>query len=382
MKKHLMIATGLAVLSTSAFASKARINALGGTTSLLFVNDQRSAFVNPAAINMNNNYMTVETGGAGGVNPEAGIFRDAGSFKYGLYFNNKESLGTDPAAVNGVDVGQTHVQSEVNSADLFFGGDMGVQWGARVHYASVSDKDTVAGPYDADDTYSGMGLSLGMVMGDIAAYANLSLTDEYETSTSANDSTKVTNGGMQIGASYGMGNWTFFFDMDNADGEYVVTTSGTAAAADTYENKTMTIGAGHTMEISSTARMYTSIAYKSNTKTAVDASASNQTGEVKTTTTPVTVAFEADANSWLTMRAFASQSIFGGTEATDSAAPTTVNESNGTSSTNYGVGATLNFGKLKIDGIVSTPTENADAGDSDTLAVDSLMTNVSATYHF
>ena len=61
---------------------------------------------------------------------------------------------------------------------------MGVQWGARIHYASSTDKiaandvdNDVTGAYDLE--HSAMNLSLGMMMGDLGAYANVGIKNEY-----------------------------------------------------------------------------------------------------------------------------------------------------------------------------------------------------------
>jgi len=50
MKKTLVIAS-LAVLSTSAFASKARMEALGQGQVSRYIMDTRSVFLNPAMVN-------------------------------------------------------------------------------------------------------------------------------------------------------------------------------------------------------------------------------------------------------------------------------------------------------------------------------------------
>jgi len=52
MKKSVLVVAGLAVLSTSAFASKARMEALGqGSASSLYLSDSRSVFLNAASLN-------------------------------------------------------------------------------------------------------------------------------------------------------------------------------------------------------------------------------------------------------------------------------------------------------------------------------------------
>ena len=64
MKKHLMIATGLAVLSTSAFASKARMSALNqsATFGSFYLEDNRNAFRSSNSVNSMSNYIITEWG--------------------------------------------------------------------------------------------------------------------------------------------------------------------------------------------------------------------------------------------------------------------------------------------------------------------------------
>src|SRR6056300_1577489 len=112
MKKSVLIATGLAVLSTSAYATKARMSALGQDSALgsYYMGDTRNVFRNPADLNSTKNYMVAEFGDNGtGNNPnaEGGFFREMGAFNYGVY------LGSN----NG------HDYSERTSSEGFAGDD-------------------------------------------------------------------------------------------------------------------------------------------------------------------------------------------------------------------------------------------------------------------
>ena len=88
MKKHLMIATGLAVLSTSAFASKARMTALNQDTTFgsFYLEDNRNVFRSSNGVNSLNNYVITEWGDADSA--EGGMFKSSGSLNYGLYLNS------------------------------------------------------------------------------------------------------------------------------------------------------------------------------------------------------------------------------------------------------------------------------------------------------
>ena len=104
MRKQIAIAAGLAALSTSAWATKARLQALGQDTTYgsLYYSDSRSVFKNPAYVNEYNNYVVTEWGEEiattaaanldqdGNSHAEGGFFKSAGSINYGVYFGNEK----------------------------------------------------------------------------------------------------------------------------------------------------------------------------------------------------------------------------------------------------------------------------------------------------
>ena len=92
MKKHLVVAAGLAVLSTGAFASKARMTALNQGSSLgsFYLEDNRNVFRSSNSVNSMNNYVITEWGTSAvpTASAEGGFFRSHGAMNYGLYFNS------------------------------------------------------------------------------------------------------------------------------------------------------------------------------------------------------------------------------------------------------------------------------------------------------
>jgi len=130
--KNVLLITGLAVLSTSAFASKARLEALG-TGAKFYIADSRSAFLNPADLNGAKNLLVTEWGTAnaadtvGAPRAEGGFFREMGTFTYGLYLGNNTVIADRT----------TGFKDQDNAVDLLLAGDMGAKWGARLHYACL-----------------------------------------------------------------------------------------------------------------------------------------------------------------------------------------------------------------------------------------------------
>lgn len=400
MKKHLLIA-GLAVLSTGAYATTARLQALGQDTTRgsFFIDDNYNVFRNAAYVNMYKNYVVTEWGSTNGAlvaaqeQLEGGYFREMGAFAYGVYFNNESSTaegiaqGANP--ITGTDDDAFVVDefaTSNNAIDLFFGGDMGVQWGARINYQSSKDKQTeaaatsVGSAYDAE--HSALGVSLGIMMGDLGAYANIGIKNEYTGSaTGATDANQNTDklegsGSLNLGVNYKLGDMRVFADYAKGGQEY--TDASQTAYKKEWEATTMNIGVGHTHEVSSTARVFTELKYYSKSTEVKNLAANGETRESKDTNLPLTIGFEADANSWLTVRGSVSQTLpfLDKDEFTDSDTTNTNDENTNGSSTAFAAGATLNFGKLKIDGIIGNGT------NTDELNTDTLMSKLAVHYHF
>ena len=358
MKKSALVIAGLALLSTNAFASKARLEALGGYNGAanLYVSDKANVFRNAATINTHKNFVVTEWGGnvdsdsQTAPRAEGGFFKDAGSLAYGLYLGNDGAQNSvRPAAFLDQD----------NALDLFLGGDAGMQWGARLHYASGKD-DTGA----VKKKNSAYGVGLGMVMGAAEGYANVDIADKSEGGTAAGDEYKVKPS-FTIGGSYDWSGYTFFAEVSNGKVEEKV-------AATTTETKAMDVrvGAGRIWEINPTARVLADASFVYETE---------KTGGTKDKFMglPVTFGFEADATSWLTLRGSVGQNVIlnnrkvAGTKSTD-ANTTTVNG-----------GATLNFGKLAVDGLVGTTSSTGTAGSkTGVLSTSNLLTRVGVTYNF
>ncbi|OUR96158.1 hypothetical protein A9Q84_07295 [Halobacteriovorax marinus] len=399
MKKTILIA-GLAVLSTSAFATISRMQALGQDSSKgsHYQSDTRNIFRNAAEVNNFKNFAVTEWGQATpSANDEAtaegGFFREMGSFAYGIYLNDQNNdsdfvasattprgYANDNGGSNAIAMGDNNFVDNTNSVNLFFAGDMGVKWGARVNYSKASNETTSNNKAE----YSGLGLGLGMELGDIAAYANLSLKDDYEGATGVSAGTaqtKFEGGGLNLGVSYNLMGNTIFVDYDKKDGEY--TASGVAAKNET-EQTIIEIGVGRIHEVSSTSRVMMDIAYKSSKAEDKDGTTATNNEEVKRSELPLAIGFETEATSWLTLRGSIKQNIFINKQ--EVKVGTTTTKTTRSSNTNVNAGATLNFGKLKVDGMIGT-TNGSRAGaaynqNDGVLALDNLLTKVAVHYWF
>ena len=365
MKRNVLVIAGLAVLSTSAYAYKARVQALGQdeVRGSEYISDTRNVFRNPAGLNETKNYLVTEWGTSAAndtaVAPraEGGFFREAGAFNYGLYLGNNENNAARTAGF----------LTQDNALDLFLSGDMGVKWGARLHYASATDEATTT--WERKNT--ALGLGLGVVAGAAEGYLNVDLSDKSEGDTTAASNEYKVKPGFLVGGSYTMEKMTAFASYENTKVE-----SKVGATTSSTKGSEITVGAGHTMDINPTARVYTDAKIVLGTeKTAA--------GKTKENSLPVTIGVESDATSWLTLRGSVSQNVI-----LNNTKSVTGKKASQPNTTTVNAGATLNFGKLKVDGLIGTTdaARNGTVAGSNTnkgvLSTDNLMSRVAVSYWF
>jgi hypothetical protein len=399
MKKQIIVATGLAVLSTSAWATKSRMEALGQDSERgsLYIQDSRNLFRNAAHVNTFKNYVVTEWGTAAANNPESastptaegGFFREMGAFSYGVYLGNENDAesgirnqrdatgGANAGGYGGsaIAMGAAGFQDYDNPLDLFFGGDMGIQWGARISYAK-GEVDT--GTAATKTEHSAMGLGLGIVMGDLDVYGSMKLKDESKGDGTTADA-KYEAGGMQLGLGYNLGDLRVYADYAKQDAEY---TSAAGAAKNETDQTSMIFGVAKTHEVSSSSRVWYSLSYNNTKGEDKDGAAATNNQEQTNTRLLLGVGMEAEANSWLTLRGSVTGPFMINETETKT---TTTNKQTNANQVDVNAGATLSFGKLKIDGSIGTSASarNGALGtDSGVLTTDNLLSRVAVHYWF
>ncbi len=384
MKRHLLLVVGLALLSTSAFATKARMESLGqdGANGSFYLTDTRNVFHNAANVNTTKNYVVTEWGNATATDatatPEAegGFFSEAGTFGYGVYLDNTQSgqvthYSTAFAQTKNNAVNRTNYSSIGNKIDVFVGADMGFEWGVNVSLSSFTDEG-FAQAYKKEQ--SGMGVGFGVLMGDLDAYLNLGLKDESKGGLAAADKWEAKTA-MNLGANYKLHGFTVF-------GDYKTGGVDETASGVKTENKAneLSVGVAKVNEIASSGRWFYEARYynnKSEKKTTA-------TDTVKVYRIPLTVGFEADATSWLTLRGSVSQSLRGAGQVnlgTNPGATSNNKKIQNANTATVAAGATLNFGKLKVDGVIETDGTNGTQTVGH-LRTDDLMGRVAVNYWF
>lgn len=377
MKKHITLALGLVVLSGSAFASKARLEALGeDANGSQWIGDSRNVFLNASHLNYHKDLVTLEWGdeseksdSASTPKAEGGFFKSEGNLVYGLY------LGRESTTSNSLR-DSLHLTSnfpyEENNFEVFVAGDAGVQWGASLLMGSTKEDDPNSDGDDADATKSSaMRANIGVISGDVEGFLNLGLGNTAE---SGDDEFKG-KGSTQLGVTYHMGDIALMAQMVSIGAESTVSDQDTE-----YKYSESKLGAGKNYKLNDKANVWVSAWYRT-TSSKVTSDVSAAESDTKTTNLPVGIALEVMAKEWLSLRGSISQDVFI-SETKDSEGM----KESGVNKTNVRAGASLVFGDLSVDGMIGnddtgagTPTTSTDKG---VLRTDSLMSRVSLTYRF
>lgn len=418
MKKHLIMATGLAVLSTSAFATKARMQALGQSTSTgsFYLSDTTNVWGNAADLNNTKDYIVTEWGtpNFSGVadaetapHGEGGFFKEIGNFAVGIYAgrrseNNAVRTGTDAVGgayefltshSTGADTtGESGFLNQGNGVDLFFAGDAGIQWGVHLAYSAnkvEANATTSVAPVQTtfEKTTDTLGVDLGVIAGDINAWINMDLKDESTGGSTANDTWEADTG-FDIGAGYALGNG-MSATINFIKAGFTYTNGGTETTAG--EKSQYELNFAKVWEMSSNGRVFTAVSYLREEKELTNKTSGGKTDKLEAQSFPATFGFETDANSWLTVRgSFGMDFGLLGLSYADitQGSSTIAGKTRNTKTTvTVNAGATLNFGKLKVDGVIGTEGRDNSTGavtgtQDGVLALDNLMTRVAVHYWF
>ncbi|MFP5489988.1 MAG: hypothetical protein ACLGG0_00700 [Bacteriovoracia bacterium] len=379
MKKQLALAAGLAVLAAPAFASKARLAALGeDTNGSFYIQDNRNIFLNASEVNNQKDFVTYELENDGG-NGEGGFIRNAGNLVWGAhmgrnlsYNEGTDSFATDANDDGDVDAGDLFVYQATNALDLFIGGDAGIKWGVQLTYSSQKNDDFNAGDGGAglatntEAKTDVMDLAVGLSQGPWAAYLKYGITGK--TDHKDQDVEVERKGDTEIGGSYSWNGYTAFgyYGMNEfeVDGDNNV------------ESNEMSLGVARQDKLNDKAVLFTKVAYTNTTSDVKDA---GEDGENNESDLSATIGLEFDAASWLTLRGSVSQEILINEVETKAAvANSDSNKNTEANTTVVAAGASLKFGDMAVDGMIGN-TASGTAGEIDS---SNLMTRVSMTYRF
>jgi hypothetical protein len=325
MNKRIVSALVLAgmIASSSAFASNARnlVMGTGGADRFsdggsFYYEDAYNFFYNPAYVNDYKNWAIFEKG-TGNDAASFGFVNSMMDFNLGMFFNRNNALSTG-----------------TNAVDVMLGGDMGVKWGLGLTYGNRK--------LAADGSQNNLNVRAGVSVMGFDPYVNfLAIGSDKAAGT---ETTKYTK--MGVGLRYHYGEWTPYAAYSNNK------TKTVASGAETKDNRWI-VGLGRETKIAEGARLAYAVYHSSGKVTSPGV-------ETKFSKTPINMSIEADALSWLTLRAGANHELVGGT-----------------GDTTARIGGTFHIAKVDVDYAFGNTTAGAtpDASDSANVGFDS------ATFH-
>lgn len=407
MKRQLTLAVGLMVLAAPAFATKARLQALGEDIyGSQYINDNRNIWLNAAQINNHKDLVTYEFGNnnqavdtAATPRSEGGVYKAMGNLTYGVHFGSASNTSNQLRMAAGMAQGNptatpstlAGTANEENNVDVFVGGDAGVKWGANLGYAKGGQQSSVNQNVHSESLRT----RLGAIMGDTQVYANINLINNASGFTAVPtigtvSGTAKFNGksGIQVGAIHAWEGNTLFVDLRDFRGEGNINTG----SKQDQKLQQAQVGIGRVTRLNDKTNLFTKgvFAYAKAENDSDSTLVGGFTGvcsaspffckEYKTMRVPVVIGLENETTSWLTLRASIAQVVWGNEEDADK-------ERQIRNSTAVNAGATLKFGELSVDGVIGNSTDVGAAGDSTgagngTLRLDTLMTRVGMTYRF
>lgn len=361
MKNTIMIAALVLASAVPAMASKARLASLANSAHL---NDVQDMFANPAELGLGGDFVTAEfgttprnvfaalPGSASGATAEGGFARSMGDAKYGFY------LGHQSAWVNDVR-NQSNTAGYLpaeNAVNLMYATKMGdITYGAGLEYSN-SDKKS------SQEKQSATGLSFGATTSNWEAGATVGLINTYKNDASGIDF-KGKNA-FSVTGKYNVDSLTYVasYYMNGGKEE----TAGTTTADKDRTN--MSIGVVNSMKKDGSDFFYGAnyVMY-----TDKDATPDNKT---EISSLPVFVGLEADATSWMVLRASVTQNFVLGTNKVTTAGAGGEADSIANNTT-VAAGAGLKWNKLMLDGSIAGQTTG-------TINSTSLLANASLTYSF
>ncbi|MDO9182764.1 MAG: hypothetical protein Q7U04_10160 [Bacteriovorax sp.] len=446
MKKIMMIGSALIVLSSSAFASQARLLALGmnetDNEGMYYISDSRNIFLNVANINLYPNQAEFDWGSTGqdasitgtpspsnstlisSTSPKAqgGAFKKYGEYVFGLYYGNESNTssllrvaGTSAASslnFSGATPSSKMLQTADNQIDVFFGGDNGTKWAVNGLYSAGKDESRNS----KDSAYTVRG---GLIGANWDTHLNLSLGSKSSSNETINHAalglgtTTVAQEfkgkfGVHAGGSYLLDEKNRIFgyvkhygwEQSDSYNNYAALKAAGAGTFGTFSGQNGTIkgdftsyylGWGRDFDVNNGDKLFASLAAK---KTEINLNYTTKT-EVRTLVIPLVLGYEAKATDWLTLRGSVVQNIYGTKDNKKEENLNPVAKSlialnygaNGKStianSTAVNAGATLVFDQLSIDGLIGAVGPTGTNGSKKgILSASNLETSVGLTYKY
>lgn len=409
MKKHLVLGVALAVVAAPAFASKARLVALGEEIiGSQYINDNRNIFLNAAHANNYKDTAIFELGGDGAAGTkldsnlrpqaEGGVLYGWNNMVVGAYFGAESSQTQELRSFTSIN---NRVIHQDNQIDLFLAGESSVKWGVNLTY--FQNKTDEVGNFEDIDSKS-LTARLGVIAGKIEGFANVGIFNTFEgdLDSGAGDKEEFKGKlGYELGATYHIDNQARAFafwrhsDWEQESSAAINGGAGTASPAYTGQadgsSDRFIVGYGRETKLNDKATLFYKTSYVLNKRefdTEDDGKATLDDYSV-----PVVVGIEHDSASWLTLRGSITQSIFNeqDNDYGDDLDSTNIHagvlqtfpdkKRTRRNTTTVAAGATLKFGDFSVDGLLARDSGGTGATNG-VLNSENLLTRVAMTYKF
>jgi hypothetical protein len=363
MKNTLAIVAAL-LLASPAFASKARLSALGNADHLT---DVQTTFTTPTDLLALGDWATFEMGTAGvaaigsatgfaNPNAEGGFIRAMGDAKLGFYLGHHDSKVMAARFSSGVTL------AAENPINIMYAKKMGaMSWGLNLGYAAGQKKTGAAATQSKNDMTT---LNASVSQDAWSAEIGTVLVDKVKFEGGGAD----YKGKSQIHAkgAYTMDSMFYSLTVDTAGGE-----NDTSKAA--REQTTITLQAIDTRKVDG-GQFFYGLGVKNDTlkvNTTATASTKNTTMSL-----PFMIGVEADATSWMVLRGSVTQNVLISSNKLDTEpVATTDGTDTVTNNTTVAAGAGIKFGKMMFDASLAGSTTGTVNGNS-------LFANGALTYTF
>jgi len=363
MKQLLIIA--IALTSVNAFATRARVHALGHSDHLV---DTYTVYTNPAHIfHLASDYVTLETGATGALAPtlenanaEGMIVRTMGDAKMGLSLGH-ESANASSWGLRRLSATPALRVNQQNPIELTYGMKFGdINFAGTLVYSNYNNKKAAVGALEKEATTA---LRLGATSGDWEAALALGLAN----------SANIINGNKFTGSSdlnlfgaYTVDTMYFYANVATLVAKEE-SSAGVEQGKATFQGVRLGVVNSHKKDGN---ELFYSVA--------LNQTESKYTGTPDTKATalqlPVVIGLEVEANSWLTLRGSVSQISLINDSKDETVTPAT-ETAPGVDSTKVAAGAGLKFNKINVDGTLTAAT-------SQTLNATSLLAQVGMSYWF
>jgi len=397
MFKSLLTVSAVLAIAAPAMASKARVASLQNAAS---VTDTYSIFDNPAksylmgdfavlemgattttatGVNTPENIITNGTASAGlyGAGAEGGFVKSYGDSKIGFYLGKKSPFTTQMRSLTGF-VGQENpfeVMYAFQAADL--------KMGVSLNYSKTEPKaatqkkqDAMGVRFGAIGTNWDAGLTFGL--GSNATGKNAATIAGVATAADADATYKGTTG-FKVTGGYSMDSM-YVFGSYYQDGAKLESPANGSMRAEISQSQ-YEVGVIDTMKADGMSFFY-GASYVGFTSKAKDINPGAITTAVENafsqeqTQLPFIIGVEADAASWLTLRASAKQNVILGSSKVNAGDSKTV-----ANNTTVALGTGMKFNKFTLDSTLTAGSVPAAAGNG-ALNTTALLANASLTYMF